>query len=161
MITPPTPREPGPVLLVRTRTCVAALPLPSVVETLRPLPTEPVAGMPAFVRGVAVVRGGPTPVIDLAALLSGGAFAPDPEVARFVTLRVGERRVALAVAAVLGVGGLDESTLHSLPPLLGAACGEFVEALGAHDAQLLLVLRAARLLPEEVWRALAQPELTR
>ncbi|MFL5302954.1 MAG: chemotaxis protein CheW, partial [Anaeromyxobacteraceae bacterium] len=56
------------VLLVRAGSRLCALPLACVVETLRPLHTSPLAGTPACVSGVAVVRGAPTPVVDLDAL---------------------------------------------------------------------------------------------
>jgi purine-binding chemotaxis protein CheW len=36
---------------------------------MRPLPIKPIAGTPGFVRGVSIIRGAPTPVIDLKALL--------------------------------------------------------------------------------------------
>jgi purine-binding chemotaxis protein CheW len=139
---------------------------------MRPLPVEPVAGAPSFVLGLAVIRGQPTPVIDAARLLSSGAnsvgrpapdpvlpdaTAPDPvsmPARRFVTLRVGERTVALALDAVLEVRLLPPELLNDTPSLLGSGT-ESVSALGALDTQLLLVLEAGRLIPESLLTALA------
>jgi hypothetical protein len=45
-----------------------------------------------------------------------------------------------------------------MPPLLREAQADVVEAIGVLDAQLLLVLRASRILPEEVWRTLSTRE---
>jgi purine-binding chemotaxis protein CheW len=123
-----------------------------VVETFRPLPVDPVSGAPSFVRGMAVVRGEPVPVLDLGSLL-GDPEQADP--ARFVTLRVGARRVALAVEAVLGVSEIETGLLRDVPPLLQEAQGERVAAVAILDEELLLVLRAARLVPDELWETLA------
>src|SRR6185436_6230529 len=43
---------------------LCALPLEHVEETMRPLAIEAIAGGPAFVRGLAVVRGAPIPAVD-------------------------------------------------------------------------------------------------
>lgn len=141
-------REPTLVCRVGARTC--ALPLAAVIETMRPLPVEPVRGSPAFVRGISIIRGAPVPVVDAAGLIGGAAVAP----ARLVTLRVGERTVALAVDAVLGVQTLDTASLAALPPLLGEAAREVVAAIGMLDAGLLVVLDATRLVPDEVFASL-------
>jgi purine-binding chemotaxis protein CheW len=138
------------LILVRTGSVICALPAASVVETMRPLPLTPFAGQPPFVRGISVIRGAATPVVDLGALVSGDHAAP---VARFVTVRTGERSVALAVEAVLGLTQLDTSAMDHLPRLLRRVGEATVSTLGTLDGSLLAVLDAARLVPEEVWRA--------
>lgn len=125
-----------------------------VVEVMRPLPVQRLADMPPFVLGLSVIRGVPTPVVDAAALLDANREGTE-RITRFVTIRLGERRVALAVAAVLGVRPLGSQTLQALPPLLGNASEQIVAALGTLDAQLLTVLRAGYLLPPSLWEALA------
>ena len=142
-------------LVVRVQTRVCAVPLEHVVETMRPLPLESIAGMPAFVRGVSIIRGVPTPIVDLGAVLG----APSNAFERIVTLRLGDRQVALAVNAVLGVRDLDLSTIQELPPLLGGTSTDLLEAIGTLDEQFLMVLRAGWELPDEVWAALAAQEL--
>jgi purine-binding chemotaxis protein CheW len=138
-------------LLVRVQTRVCAVPLMYVVETMRPLPAESIGGMPSFVRGVSIIRGVPTPVVDLGAVLG----APGGVAGRIVTLRLGDRQVALSVDAVLGVRDLDVSVLQELPPLLRGASKDVLEAIGTLDEQFLMVLRAGWELPDEVWQALA------
>src|SRR5262245_46180333 len=91
------PRERSLVCRVAGRLC--ALPLGSVIETMRPLPLRRVAGAPAFLLGIGIVRGEPVPVIDAARLLADIAAPPT----RYVSVRVGERRAVLAVEEVLGV----------------------------------------------------------
>ena len=77
------------VVMVGARTC--AFPLQHVAETMRPLPIEPIAGTPGFVRGVSVIRGVPTPVVDLKALLENSENSPS--YGRFVALKLDDRRV--------------------------------------------------------------------
>ena len=101
-------------LIVRAQAYLCALPLALVVETMRPLPVEPLASVPPFVRGMSIVRGEPTPVIDLAMLLGATRELPW----RFVTIRIGEKQVALSVGAVAGVFDLDPHVMDRLPPLL-------------------------------------------
>ena len=144
------------VLLVRARARTCAVPIECVSETMRPLPVAPIVNAPHHVPGVAIIRGTPTPVIDLAMLL--GASAPGP-VTRFVTIRVGTRNVALAVDSVLGVRALDASALHPLPPVLGPESARIADAIGTHDAELLVILRGARVLADTLAdTSLAVPE---
>lgn len=141
-------------LLVRVQNLVCALPLASIVEIMRPLPIEPIAGVPLFVRGVSIIRGVPTPVVDLGIVLgtTGGVAR------RFVSLRLGDRQVALAVDEVLGIRDLDASTIRELPPLLQEASKDLLEAIGTLDSQVLVVLRSGWQLPEGVWQALTLQE---
>jgi purine-binding chemotaxis protein CheW len=133
---------------VQGRLC--ALPLDHVIETMRPLSTTAIAGAPHFVCGVAVIRGAPVPVLDVARLLGGADASPG----RFITLSVGMRRVALAVASVLGVRVIPSGSLSGLPPLLHEAGSELVASIGLLDEELLWVLQSSRLLSEGAWAAL-------
>lgn len=115
---------------------------------MRPLPVEAISGMPAFVRGVAIVRGVPTPVVDAEALLFGNC---ESQAARFVTLKLGTRRIALAVGAVAGIVEIQADAVAAMPPLLQQAGDDVVTSIGALDAELLLVLSATKLATDEVW----------
>ncbi len=152
------------MLLIGTGDCVHALPLDHVVETMRPLPVEPLPGCPDFVAGLAVIRGEPVPVVTLAALT--GIRRARSE--RFVTIQVhgradgradermsGQARgqtdgrlVALAVERVIGVRRLDAAGLAAAPPLLGRP--DLVAHLGTLDGALLLVLETGHLLPPDL-----------
>lgn len=107
---------------------------------------------PSYVLGIAIVRGVPTPVVDLGALIEGVRTSSLP---RFVSLRVANRIVALAVSQVLSVSTRDLDTLSSVPPLLGDVANTAIESLGRLDADLVVVLRASRIIPESVLDALA------
>jgi purine-binding chemotaxis protein CheW len=145
-------------LFVTAGPWVCAIPLPHVAETMRPLPIEPLAGMPGFVRGVSLIRGTPVPIIDVRALLDSGN--PSATFGRFITMKIAERRAAIAVDTVVGVRTLDSGQLGDLPPILRAVGSDIIEAIGTRDAQLLVVLSAARLVPEEAWATLAKAEAT-
>jgi purine-binding chemotaxis protein CheW len=153
-----TGADSGPALIVTVGACACAIPMRHVVETMRPLPIESVPEMPDFVRGVSLIRGAPVPVIDLGVLLEIGE--PSASYGRFVTLRLGERRVALGVDAVIGSRNLDPAQLEQLPPLLHDGTADRIEAIGTRDAQLLLVLRAARIVPDAVWATLEKAGAT-
>lgn len=139
------------ILLCQAGSISCGLRLESVSETMRPLPIEPIHGMPEFVSGLSVVRGAPVPVVDLAVLLGARGQA---QKGRFVVVGLDARRVALSVADVIGIRTLDAHSLAALPSLLGDARTDFVSAISSLDAQLLLVLESARIVPESVWSVL-------
>lgn len=132
-------------LLIRSGSHTCALPLSDVVETMRPLPIAPLAGAPEGVLGMSLVRGVAVPVVDLAALL-GDRMAC---CTRFVCLRVSQRVVALAVDSVIGIHELAGSRLAAMPPLLQAFRPTVIAAITALDAELILMLRSAGLIPSE------------
>ena len=124
------------------------MPLEHAREVMRPLAIDRVPSAPAYLLGLSVIRGENVPVLDAGWLLEGKPGT----VTRLVVLRVAERRVALAVAAVVGTRELEPAELESLPPLLAGA-RELIRALAVLDGGLLEVLESARLLE------LAQPSL--
>lgn len=138
-------------LICRVAGRLCALPLGSVIETMRALPLKRMAGAPDFVLGLSIVRGEPVPVVHAARLIADIANTPS----RYVSVRVGERRAVLAVEEVVGVSEIETTTLMESPPLLGNNA-EVVTRLGALDAELLCLLDAARLVPEEVWQISAE-----
>jgi len=146
--------ESRPVLVVMVGARACAFPVHHVAETMRPLPIELVAGTPGFVCGVSVIRGEPTPVIDLKALLENGENSAS--FGRFVTLKLGDRQVAFGVDRVVGLRNLDSAQLGELPPMLRDVASDLIEAISTRDTQLLVVLHAARIVPEDVWKTLAQ-----
>ncbi len=132
-----------------------ALPIQAVIETMRPLPIDPIPGAPQYVLGVSVIRGIPVPVLDMPALVTGSPT----QAGRFVTIRPDHgdsaRSVALAVDDVAGLRQLETTDLTAVPGLLTEMDHGIVSALGQLDDQLLLVLSHTRLLPEQAWAALA------
>jgi purine-binding chemotaxis protein CheW len=143
----------GLSLLCRVQARWCALPLRHVIETMRPLPTTPIPGAPAFVYGLAIIRGGPVPVVDLSRLLGAAHAQPT----RLVCVRTERGRIALAVDHVQGVRSIASESLQALPPLLQCADAEVIAAIGMLDAELLLVMQTARLVPEDLW-AVLDPE---
>ncbi len=126
-------------LLSKVGRRLCAVPIEHVAEVLRPLPIAPLAQLQPFVLGAAVLRGEAVPVIDAGRLLG----EPMPEPKRFISLKLGARGAALAVDEVIGLRELEPA--QTLAPLLSA---DHVAALETIDRELLVVLNAARLLPE-------------
>lgn len=99
---------------------------------------------------MAVVRGTPTPVVDVGVLLQGEPSAAT----RFVTVKAGARMVALVVDEVVGVVEIPLASLVTLPPLFQNAGLDAIAAIGTLDAELLIVLRDTSLVPDELRIAL-------
>ncbi|WP_229783259.1 chemotaxis protein CheW [Pilimelia anulata] len=141
-------------LLFRAGPLLCGLPLEDVVETMRPLPVRPLADLPPYAAGITVVRGAPVPVLDAATLL-GGAAGP---VSRFIAVRADPGPVVLATGEVLGVDeGGGEAADRAGADRAGmdrAAAGPGVGGIRTHDAEPLLLLRGATLVPDAVWDAL-------
>jgi len=134
-------------LLCRAATHRFALPVADVIETMRMLPVEPVAGAPAMVRGLCVIRGTPTPVVDAAMLFDEKPAQGD----RLVTVRTQTRTVALLADAVDGVRAIAAAELDELPPLLRDA--RTIAGMKTLDEELVFFLQTARAVPDDALRA--------
>ena len=145
--------EHGHFLLVQLSSNVCAVELSQVVEVMRPLPLVPLAGMPAFVLGLSIIRGSPVPVVAVARMLNG---TDDDVCGRFITLRIGTKTIALAVKGVLGVGSIDRTRLEALPTLLQNANSEAAVLIGTMDSQLLMALSTSRILSDDMWHVLLE-----
>ncbi|HEY3973655.1 MAG TPA: chemotaxis protein CheW [Candidatus Sulfotelmatobacter sp.] len=142
-------------LTIRVGARICAVPLSDVVEIMRPLPVEPWTGPTDVVQGLSVIRGAPVPVVDLGRLLG----ASDKSLStRLVAIRVGARRVALAVDSVLGIREFAPVLRSQMPPLLLDTRTDLVEAVGALDTELFTVLKTCRIVPAKVWEALPRQE---
>ncbi|MGC4061033.1 MAG: chemotaxis protein CheW [Aquabacterium sp.] len=131
------------LLVCRTQARACALPIEHVGEIMRPLPVERLPGVPPYILGLALIRGVATPVVDLAGLLG----QVESHIARFVTIKVAGRPLALAVAQVHGIVVVAHETLAALPSLMRDVGADLIESISVRDAALLLVLDGARLLP--------------
>jgi purine-binding chemotaxis protein CheW len=140
-------------LVFRSDSKICVLPLGHIVEVLRPLQIQPIADAPLGVEGLSVIRGEAVPVLDLPMLLGGSRGARG----RWIVVRAGERRVALAVDAVIGIRELSASAWTELPPLVRDA-GAIIDAVAILDEQVLLVLKTGNLVPEAVWESLTRGE---
>jgi purine-binding chemotaxis protein CheW len=131
-------------LLCRAGSRLCALSLESVIEVMRRLPIEPLAGSPPFVLGLSIYRGAPVPVIDAASLFAEHAVGSD----RLVAIRAGSRTIGLAFTAVIGLGAIEAEAAAALPPLMGEAAGDVITMIATLDAELLHVLNTARMAPD-------------
>ena len=138
-------------LVFRAGALLCALRLDEVIETMRPLATHPLAGTPAFVTGICIMRGIPTLVIDVARLLGGESA----EVSRFVAVRTGRGPVAFATGEIQGVRPVVPGPAGRHEALLGDAPARLIAAVATIDAAPVLLLQSMRLVPDEVWAAAA------
>jgi purine-binding chemotaxis protein CheW len=143
-------------LLCRAGGLVCALPIEHVVEIMRPLAVERIAGAPDYVRGLSIIRGGPVPVVDLGVIVGNRAIQPT----RLITVRTATRPIALAVDAVLGINVVTDEATGQLPPLLRDAATDVIAAIGALDNELIVFLQGARLIPDDVLARLEADEHT-
>jgi purine-binding chemotaxis protein CheW len=134
-------------LVCRVGTRLCAIPLAQVMEVMRQLPIEPVAGAPPFVRGLSLIRGAAVPVIDAGLLLGEAATSGG----RLLTVRIGGRSIALAVDLVLGVRAFADDLRSAMPPLMRDAANETIAAIGILDAELLFFLRTTLCVPDELF----------
>jgi purine-binding chemotaxis protein CheW len=139
-------------LLCRAGTMLCALPVEQVLEIMRVLPLEPFAAAPQYVLGLSIIRGAPVPVVDIG-LLIGCAAA---QATRLVTVEAGGRTIALAMRSVVGITEFGAAAFEQLSPLLQDAGADAIAAVGARDSELLIFLRASRMVPEQVFDALAE-----
>jgi purine-binding chemotaxis protein CheW len=133
-------------LVCRAGTHLCAMPLQDVLEVMRMLPIEQLSGAPSYVRGLCIIRGSPVPVVDTGLLIGDQVTRPE----RLVAISIGGRSVALAVEAVVGIRAIGVGASEQLPPLLRDAAVEAVAAIGTLDGELLLFLRTARIVPEDL-----------
>jgi purine-binding chemotaxis protein CheW len=129
-----------PVLIFRVADVACALPCAHVIETMRRPPITPLDDMPAFTAGMATIRGAAILVVDVAVLL-GRQGAGE----RVITVRAGDRTVALLVDDVVGVGRVSATEMMQRPALLSESPHPVVHALAVKDHALHLVLDAGRL----------------
>ena len=117
-----------------------------MIEVLRVLPIEPVSGAPRYVLGLCIIRGSAVPVVDTGLLIGEETTKSE----RLITIRTGDRTIALAAEAVLGICAIGAEAFNELPPLLRRAAGETIASIGVLDAELLFLLRTARIVPAEL-----------
>lgn len=143
-ITAVTAAAPGLSLVFGVGDLLCALPLRDVVETIRPLPVQPLAGTADILLGVSVIRGQAVPVVDTARLLGAGVERPH----RFVTTRSDRGTLAFATGPVRGVLPVEPDERRPPPPMLAAAASSLVVAVGVLDSRPLLFLRGAGLMAD-------------
>src|SRR3954468_13599086 len=104
-------------LVFRAGSLLCAVRLDEVIETMRPLPVRPLTGTPPYVRGVTIMRGVPTPVVDVARLIGGEQAG----ISRFVAVRTEHGPVAFATGPVLGIRVVAPDATAGHSALLGVA----------------------------------------
>lgn len=110
----PEPTPPVQLCAFRLGAEEYAIDVMRLEEVLRPQPITPIAGAPAFVKGVVNLRGAVIPVIDAHARVGAGAPLPGGK-PRLIVCRVGRGRVALQVDAITGIVRARREDLRPAP----------------------------------------------
>lgn len=116
------------------------LDLMRVEEILRPVPVTPLPRAPAFVEGVAQVRGALVPVVDLRTCLGLPRPATPGRRERLMICLLGRRRVAIRVDAALEVMRVSRAELRPAPSLSTADGRPFVLGAVGPPERLRLLL---------------------
>lgn len=143
-----------PSLLCVAGSSICALPLEHVIEAARPMPIEPLAGAPSFIAGFSIIRGTPIPVVSVDLLLGGSKGGYE----RLVVVRAGKRRAGLLFQGVIGTRSLSGNVFAGLPPLLSTGSRAVAE-MGALDGELVTLLDATKIVPDDVFAMLEALEL--
>lgn len=141
------------VLVCRVRNRLCALPATQISEIMRPLPIERLPGAPPFLLGVAVIRGAPSPVVDLAQLLDERRSKPT----YFVATGQGDRRVALTIDGVIGVRPMPHAPSDGFPSVVESAAAGFVASVRVLGRETLVVLSSGKIMPETAWDLVEPP----
>lgn len=152
-------------LVVRLAERVVALPVEQVVEICRVLAFEAGQGEAAGLLGLTMLRGAPTAVLDLCALLGWAEADSGRErttTARLVTVRMqaasasGRAAVLAANAAflvdeVIGVREIADSAIESI-----ALPGDRTQQIGGFDQGFARLIDASGLISEQAWQQIAE-----
>jgi purine-binding chemotaxis protein CheW len=114
----------------------------AVREIVNPLPTVPLASVPAWIDGVADYRDEVVPVIDMRKRF-GIAGLTATRRTKWVVVQRGALTFALVVDAVTEVFRSGE--LKPAPPLASGADIRSLEGVASHDGEMVLVLDIAAL----------------
>jgi purine-binding chemotaxis protein CheW len=133
-----------------------AIPIEHVIEVMRALPVEPMARAPRYVLGICIVRGIPTPVVDVGRLIGERQSVGG----KLIAVRAQSRTLALQVDDVPGIRTLNAAIYNELPPLLRDIDTETVAGIGMLDSALLLLLRVGRIVPDELFEEIERIETT-
>ncbi len=116
----------------------------ALTEIVLPKPVTPLPRAPAFIRGVASLRGAVLPVVDLARRL-GLPPRDDGSVSRILVLRDGDERMGFWTGPVVGVVRFTPAELENAA-FASAIDPKFLRGLGYNRAgTLIALLNAERL----------------
>lgn len=154
--------EPEVVQLVgfRIRNEEFAFPIQDVREVDKMTTVTPVPQAPAAVAGMVDVRGEVIPVISLRDLFGLAAEAPGPK-SRIIFVELPgadatrKRVVGCIVDSLSRVLRLPKNSVSSVPPELLGEHRRYLEGVARLDGRLIMILRAARLVPASALEGVA------
>ncbi|MBT0963554.1 chemotaxis protein CheW [Denitromonas iodatirespirans] len=108
-------------------------------------PVTPIAGTPAFIKGVANLRGTIVPIADLRIKFGVGGVEYTPFTV-VIILNIGLRVVGIVVDSVSDVVSLPARELHPAAGLSASIGAGFLRGLGTVGERMLIVLDIERMM---------------
>ncbi|SMP45183.1 purine-binding chemotaxis protein CheW [Desulfonatronum zhilinae] len=141
-----------------------AFPISLVQEIVRPPVMTKVPNAPAYMEGIANLRGNILPVINLRERL-GLAFREADDATRVVVLDCGGTSTGVIVDAVSEVLHIDDEIIEQPPSIVAGIEGQYLRGVAkiGQDKRLVMILNAEMLIPHAkgLKAALAGAERTR
>jgi purine-binding chemotaxis protein CheW len=140
------------ILFILLKTAYA-VPLHNVSEIGQPLDTTPVPNVPAWVRGVANLRGEVISMVDLRAFL-GLDEAGHGQASRMMVAqaRQGEMTTGLIVDRILGIRALGKDQIHAPTAPVESSIAPYLQGACEDDGRMVVVLDLEKLLLSDEMR---------
>jgi purine-binding chemotaxis protein CheW len=135
------------VLVLKDGNIFLCIPARHTIEIMRPLPIRQLLNPPHCILGISIIRGKPTPVLDIFKLLNTES---GNKPTRFVLIKSGEKELALAVAQVLYTTSIPLTVLNELPSVFREGNDTMIKSLAVADEQLGAMLDASKLMTKEL-----------
>ena len=129
-----------------------ALDVSLVREIVRSQPVTPLPNAPALIEGVAELRGGLVPLLDLSRVL-GGPRLEVTQTSRIVVLDADGLQLGLCVDAATDVLSIDTATLEEVPDLAAQAGYEVVRSVVRRPGAAPVMVLAVEAILEAVYRS--------
>jgi chemotaxis signal transduction protein len=154
----PEPVALTPHVLFRLGRRACAVPLAAVSEIGRPPRVTRLPHVPAWMLGIANLRGDIVSVLDLEGFFTGRLSVPTAQ-QRVLVLRptADEVRSAVLVDSVDGIQPIDETRLADVPEGLGPDVAPFARGLYEHEGELFVLVDPDRVLHSPPMRQFEDP----
>ncbi len=129
------------------------------VESMAEQTVTRVPRAPAFLEGVANVRGQIIPTLDLKKRFELPVGQRPPK-ARLLIVHMQDQRVGLIVDTVSDIVWVPSAQVEPPPPMVAQISGVFVQGVARQDQRLLIILNLGETLDPRERRALKEIELS-
>lgn len=115
------------------------LPVESIKEIIKPMPTTRFPKSPPFVEGIIDLRGEVLPIVNLRKMF-GLEPVPVTEASRYIDVQLGRFRVGIIVDEVSEVMHIPVSQTEPAPPIIEGVDGRYLNGVARLSDKLVLLL---------------------